>query len=48
MDRLRQQLAFLLEVDRQKEIIRQTYLADGCGARMASGYDVHDTWRVCK
>ncbi len=29
MDRLRQQLAFLLEVDRQKEIIRQTYLADG-------------------
>lgn len=29
MDRLRQQLAFLLEIDRQKEIIRQTYLADG-------------------
>ena len=29
MDRLEQQLSFLLELDRQKEIIRQTYLADG-------------------
>ena len=29
MDRLRQQLAFLMEIDKQKEIIRQTYLADG-------------------
>lgn len=29
MDRLRQQLEFLMEIDRQKEIIRQTYLADG-------------------
>ena len=29
MDRLEKQLAFLLEIDRQKEIIRQTYLADG-------------------
>lgn len=29
MDRLEQQLAFLLEIDKQKEIIRQTYLADG-------------------
>lgn len=29
MDRLEKQLAFLMEIDRQKEIIRQTYLADG-------------------
>lgn len=29
MDRLEQQLSFLLELDKQKEIIRQTYLADG-------------------
>jgi len=29
MDRLMQQLTFLMEIDRQKEIIRQTYLADG-------------------
>lgn len=29
MDRLEKQLAFLMELDRQKEIIRQTYLADG-------------------
>lgn len=29
VDRLQQQLSFLLELDRQKEIIRQTYLADG-------------------
>ena len=29
MGRLRQQLAFLMEIDKQKEIIRQTYLADG-------------------
>lgn len=29
MDRLKQQLSFLLEIDKQKEIIRQTYLADG-------------------
>lgn len=29
MDRLEQQLSFLLEIDKQKEIIRQTYLADG-------------------
>lgn len=28
-DRLKKQLEFLLEIDRQKEIIRQTYLADG-------------------
>lgn len=29
MDRLEKQLAFLVEIDKQKEIIRQTYLADG-------------------
>lgn len=29
MDRLERQLSFLLELDKQKEIIRQTYLADG-------------------
>lgn len=29
MDRLKKQLSFLLEIDKQKEIIRQTYLADG-------------------
>ncbi|MDO4261186.1 MAG: HD domain-containing protein [Eubacteriales bacterium] len=29
MDRLERQLSFLMEIDRQKEIIRQTYLADG-------------------
>ncbi|MBS6396413.1 MAG: HD domain-containing protein [Clostridiales bacterium] len=29
MNRLEQQLSFLMEIDRQKEIIRQTYLADG-------------------
>lgn len=29
MDRLEKQLSFLIELDRQKEIIRQTYLADG-------------------
>ena len=26
MDRLKQQLSFLMEIDKQKEIIRQTYL----------------------
>lgn len=29
MDRLKQQLSFIMEIDKQKEIIRQTYLADG-------------------
>lgn len=29
MDRLEQQISFLMEIDKQKEIIRQTYLADG-------------------
>lgn len=29
MERLEKQLSFLMEADRQKEIIRQTYLADG-------------------
>ena len=29
MGRLRQQLAFLMEIDKHKAIIRQTYLADG-------------------
>ena len=29
MDRLEEQISFLLEIDKQKEIIRQTYLADG-------------------
>lgn len=29
MDRLEKQLLFLMEIDRQKEIVRQTYLADG-------------------
>lgn len=29
MDRFTKQLSFLMEIDRQKEIIRQTYLADG-------------------
>lgn len=29
MDRLEQQIQFLLELDKQKEIERQTYLADG-------------------
>lgn len=29
MDRLERQLSFLMEIDKQKEIIRQTYLADG-------------------
>lgn len=29
MDRLEQQIRFLLEIDKQKEIVRQTYLADG-------------------
>lgn len=29
MERLEKQISFLLELDRQKEIIRQTYLADG-------------------
>ncbi len=29
LERLRQQFAFILEIDKQKEIIRQTYLADG-------------------
>ena len=29
MERLKQQLQFLLELDKQKEIGRQTYLADG-------------------
>lgn len=28
-ERLRRQLSFLLEIDRAKEIVRQTYLADG-------------------
>lgn len=29
MERLEQQLRFLMELDKQKEILRQTYLADG-------------------
>jgi len=29
MSRLEQQLSFLMEIDKQKEIVRQTYLADG-------------------
>ena len=29
MKRLEQQLRFLMELDKQKEIVRQTYLADG-------------------
>lgn len=29
MERLKQQLDFLMELDKQKEIVRQTYLADG-------------------
>ncbi|MBO5373777.1 MAG: HD domain-containing protein [Lachnospiraceae bacterium] len=29
MEKLEQQLQFLLELDKQKEIVRQTYLADG-------------------
>lgn len=29
MDRFEKQLSFLMEIDKQKEIIRQTYLADG-------------------
>lgn len=29
MERLEKQISFLLELDKQKEIIRQTYLADG-------------------
>lgn len=29
MDRLERQISFLLELDKQKEIVRQTYLADG-------------------
>ena len=29
MERLDQQFAFLREIDREKEIVRQTYLADG-------------------
>ncbi|MCI8584482.1 MAG: HD domain-containing protein [Lachnospiraceae bacterium] len=29
MERLEKQLSFLMEIDRQKEIIRQTYLSDG-------------------
>ncbi len=28
MERLEQQLKFILELDKQKEIVRQTYLAD--------------------
>ena len=29
MERLEEQLSFLMEIDRQKEVIRQTYLSDG-------------------
>lgn len=29
MERLEKQLSFLMEIDRQKEVIRQTYLSDG-------------------
>ena len=29
MERLKQQMNFLMEVDKVKKIIRQTYLADG-------------------
>lgn len=29
MERLQQQMKFILEVDKVKQIIRQTYLADG-------------------
>lgn len=29
MDRLKRQFSFLMEIDKQKEIIRQTYLSDG-------------------
>ena len=42
MDRLEQQLSFLLEIDRQKEIIRQTYLADG--SRKES--DAEHAWHI--
>ena len=29
MDRMKQQIAFLMEIDKVKNIFRQTYLADG-------------------
>ena len=34
MERLQQQMKFILEVDKVKQIIRQTYLADGAVRKM--------------
>ena len=34
MERLQQQMKFILEVDKVKQIIRQTYLADGSRRKM--------------
>ena len=38
-ERLKKQLDFIMEIDKVKNIFRQTYLADGCGAFLASGVD---------
>ena len=54
MDRLEEQISFLLEIDKQKEIIRQTYLADGSrketrrGTCLAYSGHVHGAQRVCQ
>ena len=44
-ERLKKQLDFIMEIDKVKNIFRQTYLdrpianGDGCGAFLASGVD---------
>ena len=51
-ERLKKQMDFILEVDKVKNIMRQTYLADGkrkerCGAFLASGADGSASEGVC-
>ena len=41
MERLQQQMKFILEVDKVKQIIRQTYLADGSRKEMMREHSWH-------
>ena len=47
-ERLEKQLDFIREIDKEKEIFRQTYLADASGACLAYGYHDHALERVCQ
>ena len=42
MDRLQKQFAFLEEIDKEKNIVRQTYLADG----MRKEDDAEHSWHM--